>query len=70
VDLLGALHSMHHGRKIDQERILNGFDDVPVMLHDGVLDEPVMHLQQPQHAGFVSAHLTAEAHDVREHDRC
>jgi hypothetical protein len=29
----------------------------------------IMHSQQPQRTRFVSAHLAAEAHDVREHDR-
>src|SRR5262245_16506141 len=27
-----------------------------------------MHGQQPQHAGFISTHLTAKADDVSEHD--
>jgi hypothetical protein len=34
-----------------------------------VLNDLVVNFQQPQHAGFVAAHLAAEAHDVREHDR-
>ena len=28
-----------------------------------------MDVQQPQHAGFVAAHLAAKADDVGEHDR-
>ena len=30
--------------------------------------ELIVHLQQPQHAGFVAAHLAAKAHHVGEHD--
>src|SRR5262245_38206042 len=40
------------------------------MFADSVLDELIMHLQQPQHAGFIAAHLTAEADNVGEHDGC
>jgi hypothetical protein len=39
------------------------------MCGDRLLDELVMHLQQLQHAGFISPHLAAQAHDVGEHDR-
>ena len=39
-----------------------------VMGGDGLLDDLVMHGQQPQRAGFVGAHLVAEAYDVGEHD--
>jgi hypothetical protein len=38
------------------------------MFSDSLLDDPVMHLQQPQGAGFIAAHLAAEADDVGEHD--
>ena len=34
----------------------------------GLLDDLVMHGQQPQHAGFIAAHLAAEAHHVGEHN--
>ena len=27
-----------------------------------------MHVQQPQHAGFIAPHLAAKADDVGEHD--
>jgi hypothetical protein len=40
-----------------------------MMFSHSVLDELIMHLQQPQHAGFVAAHLAAEAYDVGEHHR-
>jgi hypothetical protein len=40
-----------------------------MMLRHRVPDHLIMHLQQPQHPGFISAHLAAKAHDVREHDR-
>ena len=68
LNLLGALHGMYHRREIDQERITDGFDDVTVMSSDGLMNELVMNLEQPQHAGFVRAHLTAEADHVGEHD--
>ena len=42
---------------------------VAVMRVDSLLDELVMDVEQPQHAGFVGAHLAAEADDVGEHDR-
>ncbi len=42
---------------------------VAVMLGHCLLDELIMDVQQPQHAGFVAAHLAAEADDVGEHDR-
>ena len=35
----------------------------------GLLDELVVHIEQPQHAGFIRAHLVAKTHDVGEHDR-
>jgi len=35
----------------------------------GLVDESVMDVEQPHRAGFVSAHLAAEAGDVGEHDR-
>jgi hypothetical protein len=38
------------------------------MLGHGLLDDAIMDIQQPQHTGFVSSHLAAEAHHVREHD--
>jgi hypothetical protein len=34
-----------------------------------LLDELIMEIKQPQHAGFIAAHLTAKARDVGEHDR-
>src|SRR5215510_11455362 len=34
----------------------------------GLLNDLVMHGQQPQRAGFVSAHLAAKTDDVGEHD--
>jgi hypothetical protein len=67
--MLGTLHSMHHGRKIDQECIPNGFDDVAVMRAHGLLNNLVENFQQAQHPCFVAAHLPTKADDVREHDR-
>ena len=60
---------MDDRREVDQEGITNGFDDMAVMFSHCLLDNLVMHFQQPQHAGFVRAHLAAEADDVGEHDR-
>jgi len=39
-----------------------------MMLSYGLLDDLVMDVQQPQHAGFSGAHLAAKADDVGEHD--
>jgi len=36
---------------------------------DGLLDELIMDLQQPQHARFIRTHLPAEADNVGKHDR-
>ena len=69
LNLLGALHGMDDGGKVHQEGITDGFDDVAVMLSHGLLDDLVMDVQQPQHAGFIRAHLAAKADDVGEHDR-
>src|SRR5262249_11085364 len=66
---LGALYSVDDGRKVYQERIVDRLDDVAVILSHRLLDDLVMSLQQPQHAGFISPHLAAKADDVGEHDR-
>ena len=34
-----------------------------------MLDELVVHGQQPQHGGFISTHPAAKAHNVGEHKR-
>jgi hypothetical protein len=39
-----------------------------MVLGHGLLHELVMDFQQPQHAGFVGAHLAAKAHHVGKHD--
>jgi hypothetical protein len=69
LNVLGALYRMDHGREVYQEGIADGLDDRPVMLGDCVLNDLIMDTQQPQHAGFVAAHLPAEADDVGKHDR-
>ncbi len=45
-----------------------GGDDA-VMVRHGMADELIMDIQQAQHAGFIAAHVAAEADDVGEHDR-
>ena len=69
LNLLGALHGMNDGRKIDQEGIPDGFDDCAMTIGDCPLDNLIMNIQQPQHPPFVRAHLATKAHDVGEHDR-
>ena len=69
LNLLGALHGVDDGRKVHQEGITDGFDDLAVMGTHRLLNELIMDVQQPQHAGFVRAHLAAKADDVGEHDR-
>ena len=60
---------MNDGGKVDEKRIPDGFDDVPVMDTHCLLDNLVMNIEQPQHAGFIRAHLPTKADDVGEHDR-
>jgi hypothetical protein len=69
LNLLGALHSVDNGGKVGEECVTDGFDDYAVMFTHRLLDELIMDVQQPQHTGFISAHLAAEADDVRKHDR-
>src|SRR5215207_8457736 len=69
LNLLRALYGMHHGGKIDQKGIPYSFDEYAVALSDGLLEEVIMGVQQPQHPGFIRAHLPTEAHHVGEHDR-
>ena len=69
LNLLGALHGMDDGREVYQKGIPNGLDDRAMMFSHRLLDDLIMHFQQPQHAGFVAAHLAAKADDVGEHDR-
>jgi len=68
LNALSTLHGVDDRRKVHQERIADGLDDVAVMLSDGLLDELVMDGEHPQHAGFISTHLAAKAHYVGEHD--
>src|SRR5262245_26295405 len=68
MNALGTLHGMDHRREVHQEGIADGFDDMAVMLSDGLLDQLVVGVQQAQRTSFVAAHLAAEAHDVGEHD--
>ena len=67
---LRALHGVHDRREVHQKRVTDGFDDRAAMFDDGLLDNVVMDFQQPQHAGFVAAHLVTDAHHVGEHNGC
>jgi hypothetical protein len=40
-----------------------------VMFTHGLVEELIMDVEQPHHAGFIRAHLAAEANDVSEHNR-
>ena len=68
-NLLGALHGVDDGGEVDQKGVAHGFDHRTVMFSHCVLDKLVVDVEQPQHAGFVAAHLAAKADDVGEHDR-
>jgi hypothetical protein len=68
LNLLSTLHGVHHGGKIHQEGIPHNLDDMPMMFSYSVLDELIMHLQQPQHARFIGTHLAAKADDIGEHN--
>ena len=69
LNLLGALHGVDDGGKVDQEGIADSLDDRAVMRSYGLLNNLIMDVQQPQHAGFIGSHLAAKADDVGEHDR-
>src|SRR5262249_9129300 len=68
LNVLRTLHGVHDGGKVDQEAIAHGFDDLAVVFCDRLLNQLVMHFQQPQHARFIGPHLAAEAYDVSEHN--
>jgi hypothetical protein len=61
---LCPLHRMHDGRKLHEEAIAGGLNDVAMMGSHRLPDDLGMEVEQAQHAGFIGAHLTAEA------DRC
>ena len=54
LNLLGALHGMDDRGKVYQKGIAHRFDDRAVMLSDRLLNDAIMDVQQPQHAGFVA----------------
>ena len=69
LNLLGTLDGMNNRGEIHQERITDSFDDLTVMFRHRVLDDAIMHVEQPQHASFIRPHLPTKADDVSEHDR-
>src|SRR5215813_292397 len=69
LNLLGALYSVDDGGEVHQKGIPHSFDDHPMMRSHGLLNNLVVDVEQAQHADFIRAHLTAEAHHVGEHDR-
>src|SRR5215475_10464488 len=69
LDLLRALYSMNDRGEVHQKGIPDRFDDRTMMGSHGLLNDLIVDIEQAQHAGFVSAHLAAEAHHVSEHDR-
>src|SRR5262245_1818380 len=69
LNLLRTLHGVDDGGEVYQEGVAHNLNDRAVMLSDRLANDVIMHLEQPQHAGLVAAHLAAEAHDVGEHDR-
>src|SRR5215475_9991439 len=69
LNLLGALHGVDDRGEIDQKAITRRFDDVPLIGSDSLLNDLVMGFQEAQRAGFVAAHLAAEAYDIGEHNR-
>jgi hypothetical protein len=70
LETLRALHGMNDRGKVDQEGIAAGLDDGAMMFSDRLLNDAIMDMQQPQHAGFVGTHLAAKAYHVGEHDGC
>jgi hypothetical protein len=69
LDLLGALDGVDDGGEINEKSVTHGLDDRAMMCADSLVNNLIMDIKLPQHAGFIAAHLAAEAHDVGEHDR-
>src|SRR5262245_27977189 len=69
LNTLGALHSVYDGGKVHQDPIAHGLDHVSMMVGYRLVDHGVVDGSDPQHASFIAPHLTAEAHNVGEHDR-
>ena len=67
-DLLGTLHGIYYRWEIHQEGIAHNLDDGAVVFTHRLVDGAIMHFEQPQHAGFITAHLAAKADDVGEHN--
>jgi hypothetical protein len=59
LNLLCALHGVHDRREVHEKGIAHNLDDGAMMLTYRLLDEAIMDVQQPQHTGFVIAHLAA-----------
>jgi hypothetical protein len=57
------------GGKVHEKGVTHGLDDYPVMFSNRLLDNLIVNIQQPQHTGFIAAHLTAKAHHIGEHNR-
>src|SRR5438445_6739988 len=68
LNMLCALHGVDHGGKLYQEAIPRRLNDLATMFSHGLLDDLIMDGQQAQRAGFVTAHVAAEAYHVGEHD--
>jgi hypothetical protein len=68
LDLLRALHGVDDGGKVHQKGITDSFDDHTTMRSHGLLNNLIVDVEQPQHAGFIRAHLPAKAHHVGKHD--
>jgi len=68
LDTLGTLHSVNDRGEVHQEAITHSLDDCPMIVSDRLLDDLIVDSEHPQRAGFIGAHLAAEAHEVGEHD--
>jgi hypothetical protein len=68
LNTLGTLDRVDHGGEIYQKAISQCLDNVAVMVSYGLLNDLIMDCEHAQHAGFISPHLAAKAHDVGEHD--
>jgi hypothetical protein len=68
LNILRALHGVNNGGEVHEEGIPNGLDDRAVMFSNGPLDNLIMDVKEPQHAGFIAAHLAAKTHHVGEYD--
>src|SRR4051794_35895547 len=69
LNVLGTLDGVDDRRKVHQEPIAHGLDDLAVMVSDRLVDDLIMDGEHFEHTGFIGPHQAAKADDVRKHNR-